>query len=214
MTRHALARRWPGATMACLATGPSLTAEDCAMVRGKARVIAINDAYRLAPWADILFSADRRWWPHHQGVPSFHGMKVGIGSAPGLANPFPQYPEITVLANVGYAGLSDDPGGVTNGSNSGFSALGLAVLLGASRILLLGYDMSYDQGRAHFFGDHPSGLRQTESLYPSFRRAFESLVDPLKARGVEVLNCTRRTALTAFPRMALEEALEAVEVPA
>src|SRR5690349_14752114 len=33
--------RWAGETVVCLATGPSLTAEDVASCRGKARVIAI-----------------------------------------------------------------------------------------------------------------------------------------------------------------------------
>ena len=42
-------------------------------VQGKARVIAVNDAWRLAPWADILYACDGRWWRHHKGVPEFTG---------------------------------------------------------------------------------------------------------------------------------------------
>jgi hypothetical protein len=32
-------------------------------------------------------------------------------------------------------------------------------------------------------------------------------VDPLKAEGIEVINCSRRTALTCFPRKSLQDAL-------
>jgi len=32
-------------------------------------VLAINDAYRLAPWADWLYACDDRWWRfHHEAV--------------------------------------------------------------------------------------------------------------------------------------------------
>src|SRR5690349_3855481 len=50
-----------------MATGPSLTRDvvtrvAAAKVFGGARVIAINDAYLMAPWADVLYFADPRWW--------------------------------------------------------------------------------------------------------------------------------------------------------
>lgn len=203
-------RLWPDSTIACVATGPSLTEEDCKYLRGKVPVIAINDAHLLAPWADILYSSDRSWWPHYKAVPSFQGMKYGIGSAPGKANPFFHYPEITVLRNAGYHGLELDPSGLRNGKNSGFAALNLAVHFGAKRILLLGYNMSHLHGRQHFFGSHPPNLQQTSALYPNFRRAFDTLVEPLKSAGVKVINCTKHTSLTAFPLGDLREVLEAV----
>jgi hypothetical protein len=38
------------------------------------------------------------------------------------------------------------------------------------------------------------------------------MAGPLKVAGVDVINCSRQTALTAFPRIALEDAL--AQVPA
>lgn len=196
--------------MAILATGPSLTQADVDLCRGQVRVMAINDAHRLAPWADVLYSSDRQWWPHYKGVPTFAGRKFGIGSAVGKANPFAHYPDIAVLKNTGYTGLELEPTGLRNGQNSGYAAVNLAVHFGVSRILLLGYNMSYPGGKAHFFGNHPPGLTQHEGLYVSFRRAFESLVEPLRTLGVEVVNCTPNTSLSAFPCMAIHDALQAV----
>lgn len=219
--RHRIERLWPGATIACLATGPSLTQEDCDYVRGKSRVIAINDAHRLAPWADVLFSADRQWWRYYDGVPTFAGMKIGIGSAPGKDNPFgptrqhpngpihPGYPDIVVLKNTGYNGLETESNGLRHASNSGYAAINLAMHFGAARILLLGYNMGFLKGRAHFFGNHPQGLNQNEALYSGFRSSFDDLVEPLKALGIEVINCTPETSLIAFPVRDLREVLTA-----
>jgi hypothetical protein len=64
---------WVGETAAILASGPSLTREQCEAVRGKAKVIAVNnqaidtdcDGVRvpaMAPWADVLYAADAKWW--------------------------------------------------------------------------------------------------------------------------------------------------------
>lgn len=207
-------RLWPGQTVAVLATGPCLTQEDCDFLRGKVPVIAINDAHRLAPWADVLYSSDRRWWPHYKGVPSFTGLKFGVGSGTGInpkANAFHGLPEIQVLRNTGFLGIETDPTGLRTGNNSGYAAINLAVHFGASRILLLGYTMSHAHG-AHFFGNHPAGLAQNASLYPGFRQRFESMVEPLKALGVEVINCSPKTSLTVFPVRQVRDVLAAVEV--
>jgi hypothetical protein len=191
----------------CMATGPSLTAADVDYVQHKAPVIAINDAHRLAPWADVLYSSDRTWWPHHKGVPAYAGPKFGVGSAPGKANPFHILPEITVLRNTGHLGLELDPTGLRTGSNSGYAAINLAVHFGAARIVLMGYNLGYAAGKAHFFGDHPPNLTQRESLYVGFRQSFEHLVAPLAALGVEVINCTPETGLATFPVRPLRDVL-------
>src|SRR5690606_31872717 len=67
----------------CIASGPSLTADDCDLVRrwrsageaaGEAQageaaqeraVVVVNTTFRLAPWADALFAMDENWWKHH-----------------------------------------------------------------------------------------------------------------------------------------------------
>jgi hypothetical protein len=207
-------RLWPDSTVAILATGPSLTQEDCDWIRGKCRVVAINDAHRLAPWADVLYSSDRRWWSYYKGVPEFQGLKFGIGSGVGKSNPFMKLAGVTVLRNSGYHGLQTKPDGLMNGRNSGYAAINLAVHFGAKRIILLGYNMSYRGGKAHFFGDHPAPLPQSAGLYPGFRRNFETLVEPLKKRGISVINCTEQTSLMAFPLGKLRDVLTETAVAA
>jgi len=67
-------RLWPGATVACLASGPSLTRADVALVRAQGLpTIVVNTTYQMAPWADVLYACDAKWWAWQQGAPGFRG---------------------------------------------------------------------------------------------------------------------------------------------
>lgn len=200
-------RLWPNATIVCLASGPSLTQDDCDYVRGKARVIAINDAVRLAPWADVLYSSDARWWAEYRGT--FGGLKYGIEQGRGFGRPASvRHPDLKVLRLGGHSGLELAPDGLRSGKNSGAAAINLAMHLGASRIILLGYAMSLVNGRRHFFDESSAPPRQ-HSSYSMFCQMFERMVTPLESAGVEVINCTEPTALTCFRRAALRDVLPA-----
>lgn len=194
-------RAWVGETVVCLASGPSLTQADVDACHGL-KVIAIKDCIRLAPRAAALYACDAKWWRAHPETASYAGPKYALEHEPSR-------PDVTLLRNTGMVGL-ETAGGLRTGQNSGYQAINLAVLYGAARILLLGYDMQPDGGRHHWFGAHPYAA--SAPPYDYFLRFFDTIVEPLKAAGVEVLNCTRRTALTVFPQVALEHALE--QVPA
>jgi len=185
---------WPGEPIVCLGTGPSLTAEDVAYVRGKARVIAVNDAYKLAPWADVLYAADAKWWGWHKGVPGFTGLKYT--AQPGAV----RWPGVQLMHRSGLDGLDLNPRNVRTGFNSGYQAINMAVHFGAGRSVLLGYDMRGD----HFFGKHPD---RTVPPFVLCLAKFATLVPPLAALKIPIVNATRQTALTCFPRVPLEEAL-------
>jgi hypothetical protein len=192
-------RLWPGETVVILASGPSLTRTDVDYVRGKAKVIAINTTYQLASWADVLYACDARWWGWHRGAREFMGLKFAMTKAAA------QWPGVIVLKNTGTNGLEHSSQGLRNGRNSGYQAINLAVHLGAQRIVLLGYDMQKGpKGEQHWHADHPNKLGPD---YRKWRDMFLSLLDPLTKAGVEVINCTRATALDVFPCRPLESVL-------
>lgn len=199
----AVQRLWPGETVVCIASGPSLTKEDVEHVKGKARVIVVNDNHRLAPWADVLYSSDQHWYRHYKGVPEFKQCKFGI-------QPLRPKPEwgISVLRNTGDRGIELSPSGLKTGRNSGAAAVNLAVHFGAARIVLLGYDMGRcgKQLGRHWFGEHPRAIRQG-APYHTFIGMFATMVEPLKKLGVDVINCSRETNLQCFPRRPLREVL-------
>ena len=197
-------RLWPGETAACIASGPSLTREDVELLRGRVRTIAINTSYRMAPWADVLYAADHQWWDWHKGAPDFPGMKFST------SRPVFKKWGVKVLRRgddqwSGRDGLSLDPSTLALGKDSGYQAINLAVLFGATRILLLGYDMSRaPDGRRHWHPDHPT---PTPNLYREFMVFYPGLAARLEEAGIEVINCTRWTALDVFPKAQLAEAL-------
>ena len=192
---------WPGGTVVCMASGPSLTKEDADYCRGKADgVIVVNTTYQMAPWADALIASDVRWWQWHKGAKDFHGLKYATSKAV-------KWSGVQLLKNTGRDGLETNPSGLKHGMNSGYRAVNLAVHFGAARILLLGYDMQRGAGKdrlEHWHGDHPIASR---SAYPVFRKHFETLVEPLKALGIDVLNCTPGSALECFPKAPLRDVL-------
>ena len=198
-------RSWDGRTAVILATGPSLTVDDVEYVKGKAQVIAVNDAYRLCPWADVLYASDVPWWAtHHEAVRSFQGMKFTVAQNR-TPKPIKGLPDVQVLSNTGSVGLELDPSGVRTGLNSGYAAINLAVHFGVSMILLLGYNMAPVHKRRHFFGNH-KGLPNS-SDYTRFVAKYRTLVEPLRARGVDVINCTSPTRLDCWPCRPLREVL-------
>jgi hypothetical protein len=203
-------RLWPESTIVCLASGPSLTVEDVAIVEqahaaGQVRVIAVNTTYRRALWADVLYACDAAWWRWWRGAPDFAGLKFALQSE------CAKWPGVVVLNNTGAIGLERNPCGLRNGRNSGYQAINLAVHLGARRIILVGYDMQDAEGGVqHWHEPHPN---RSAPPYAKCLQFFGTLVEPLEALGVEVVNATRETALVIFPQERLTDAL-AVEAAA
>lgn len=181
----------PCITFVCIASGPSLTADDCEKVRkwrqaGTAKdvrkVVVTNNTYQLCPWADYLYAMDRKWWEVMK--PDFSGEKISIIS-----------------------GLN----GVTKtrakaGGNSGAGAILFAKHHGARKIILLGYDLKPNSdGLRHWHGAHVGILGNAQSL-PKFAGQFHKILPDLS--GSDVINCTRDTALNLFERKSLESVLD------
>ena len=61
-------------------------------------------------------------------------------------------------------------------------------------------------GERHWFGMHPGALEKG-SPYERFIRSYETTISDLKRNGITVINCSRETALTCYPRMDLQQAL-------
>jgi hypothetical protein len=214
MTPDPIAPRWSG-TVIVAATGPSLThlvAEDC----WGWPTIAINDAWRLMPWADICYGADYQWWHCHKGLPDFAGEKW-IVRTDQQSNTrqwvIDQYKLRVVLGRSGDT-FSVDPAfirlGILNvGANSGFQAINLAILLGATEIVLVGFDMRKVDNKAHFFGDHPKKLNKKQN----FRNWIANIATAAASvpPGVRIVNCTPDSALRCFAMRELREVLHGAE---
>jgi hypothetical protein len=153
--------------------------------------IAVNSSFQLAPWADMLYGADAGWWRHHsQTALKLAGIKV-------TAQDSCEFRAVHLLKNTGSAGFDPNPANIRTGGNSGYQAIHVAIHAGASRILLLGFDMR----GGHWHGDHPEPL--TNPGPAEFARWIDRF-DALNGRGPEIINCTPGSALRCFPFAPLE----------
>ena len=196
---------------------PSLTPEVVQKARmtrwlERWRVIAINDAYKVMPWADALYAVDNHWWEKHEGCAGFAGEKwsthdVESNDKRVLAKRY----GLSVVAGRSGDEFSFDPSLIRYGSNSGFQAINLALLFGCRQIVLIGFDMRYVEGKSHFFGDHQGLPQIKDESYRGFVRHFER-AKRLLPRDVSIINATPGSALTCFPMMSFDEACR-TEVP-
>lgn len=168
---------------ALLAPGPSATAEDAERVRDAGIPLGVvSSAYPLAPWADFIAATDGAWWRRYPDAKQLPGAKY-------------------TMHNVRHVERVKVPGYVA--VNSGVLALECAKRAGATRILLVGFDMH----GSHFFGEYRNGLSNTSET--KRRMHLSQYAKWAKAnRGIEILNCTEGSALKCFPMARLDEYLQ------
>lgn len=154
-------------------------------------MIVANTTFRIAPWADMLFAMDQQWWDLHRAevAETFRGDRIS-------SNQVPKKYMVTRLM----------PSELKSYGNSGAACISLAVLSGATRVILLGYDCQKTGGKAHWHGDHPPGLGNAGGV-DKWPAKFKELARDINGRAT-VINASRATALDMFPRQELEQALE------
>lgn len=181
--------QWPGATVALLGGGPSLTPQQIALARGTCRTIAINRAYRLVPEADWLHAADKWWWDQHSDALAFKGIKTTCQAGD---------PRVIFIQPSGIWGFEEDPSRVKTGLCSGYQAVQFAVRSGAKRVLLLGYD-------GHGGNWHQGYGRPSVDYARQCVTEYRKLAPGLAERGVEVINCSAGSIYDAFPIMGIAD---------
>ena len=211
---------WPdGPTAVILAGGPSLSLAQVryvarARLENRCKALAVNDAVYLAWWADWLHGCDGKWWTWHKDTAAkFKGVKTTCTeTAAESAARFVRVrdpataPQELHDKGLKRGGFADAPDEVAGGGNGAYQAIQMLAKAGAKKILLLGVDMKPGpENEAHWFGEHPDSIRSDwrSSMLPF----FPTLVEPLKERGVEVINCSPDSAIECFPKARLEDVL-------
>ena len=191
-------------TAIIVASGPSLTQEDCDKLKDTGwKIIAVNNSWERVPFADVLFACDVSWWNVHKDKVKAE-FKGECWSTSRRAKE---------IHNTNYVIGEDNPGlnttgRVNLGGNSGYQAINLAYMFGAKTILMLGLDCKpAEDGKAHWFGQHGVGLSQKQN-YGRWKEAFPRLARDLKRYNIQAYNLSRETALSCFDRMTLEEAID------
>lgn len=153
----------------------------------------------------MLYACDDSWWLNYfsEVATTFKGSEMW--TIAGRSRD--QFRLSWIYGVSGEAGLSTNKTQINAGLNSGHQAVALAHFFGAARILLLGYDMQRSGGKVHWHGDHPRGKMGNGGRFHEWAKQMCQLGKDLKTQGVEVINCSRKTALTCYPRANIQEAL-------
>ena len=169
------------------------------------RIVAVNDAYRLLPVADILYACDAKWWKHHDGAKSIEAERWSSHNPePGANDNKTEVAEkygINLVRGVHNRGFSVDPAVIHYGSNSGFQAINLPILKGATAIALVGFDMRRIEGRAHFFAEHPDGLVKCTD----YERFVSNFTQAAKTAPLPIINWTVGSAIGCFEFASLDD---------
>lgn len=185
-----------GKTAIIIASGPSAIHAPIHLARGYP-CIAVNNSWRLAPWANALYGADGAWW-RSANTDGFAGLKITADrhAARDLG-----------LMHVEVDASSNDltfDGPIGGGGMSGFQALTLAARWQAKRIVLVGFDLL----GAHWHGDHAPPLRNPSvTVMARCLKALTNAAPVLAAHGIEVINASDQSALRCWPVMSLADAL-------
>ncbi|MCJ9729551.1 hypothetical protein [Bradyrhizobium sp. PRIMUS42] len=82
-----------------------------------------------------------------------------------------------------------------------------AVVLGAARVVLLGYDMRFVGGREHCHDEYKGTARDGDIYQREFLPGFAGWDEAARAVGVDVVNATEGSALKEFQFAKLDEVL-------
>lgn len=199
MTQNAkvLSEDWGGFTAVVMASGASLTKADIERVRkwresdSNRRVVVVNATFTGALWADALVALDKDFWEVYK--PEFDGLKItGLSETAEKFNGYSLFGENHSLRRSG---------------NSGYAAIDFAVKMGASKVVMLGFDAQFSvKGKAHWHADHPKPLSNAAAV-ATWAEQAEQLAAEIPD-NIQVLNASRKTAITCFDKVKLEEALK------
>jgi hypothetical protein len=178
--------------IACVASGPSLTSDDCRRINDAGiPLIAVNNSWRAAPFCAVVYAADCCWWEEY-------GSDINIPAARWCGDAF----------TARRFGINHLKTVIPGSFNSGQRAIELAAHLGASTVLLVGYDCSI-RGGVHWHGRHAVLDNPDVFSVSRWHDEFDRLRSYLP--GVDIINCSHRTRLEAFRRLPLEDALNYVK---
>jgi hypothetical protein len=193
---------WPGATVFIVGGGPSLCNVDLSILKNQ-RVIAINSSYQAVPFADFLLFSDFNWWDHHQTrVNSFHGRLV-------CASRSPSDPRLLMVRRKVPPGLDQPNDCLPIQFTTATGAMGLAIKLGARKLILLGIDGKPDvNGKMYHHKPHPWAI--PPQWQERHRADLQKMVRPLEERGIGVALATPSAYEDLWPLVELKAILNEI----
>ena len=195
MPRWVPEKIWNDQDCIILGGGNSLRTFDWSLLKSE-NTIGCNTAFVHGPdVCKICIFGDLRWWKEYQFELSKYSDKGGVVFTNCVQLFASRLPWLWTLTREN-RGLHTNALG-WNG-NTGASAINLAILLGAKRVYLLGFDMQHVDGRSNWHNKilDPNAVRPF--VYPQFCTQFKWVVKDWKEKfsNVEIYNVTESSGLS------------------
>lgn len=195
---------WKGKDAFVIGGGPSLRDFNWDLLR-PVLTVGCNDAYLLGPSiCTVCVFGDLKWYrTHMRALEKFEN--TVFTNQPSLHEGSPQW-----LMTLPRHRLGLHRSALSWGGNTGCSAINLALILGASRVFLLGFDLRVKESKTNWHDQNISKPNATS--YVRFREGFKAIADDLPKvyPGRQVINLTPDSALEVFPKGNIEDYLEGV----
>ena len=193
--------QWKGTDVFIIGGGPSLAGFDWKRLHA-VHTIGCNSAFLLgAAVCNLCFFSDAQWfYAMERKLESFAGRVVTHS-----ADIPRDHPWVSVVGKRD-DGLHRDALGY--GGNSGCSAINLALLLGAKRVFLLGFDLKL--GNAAQMNWHQHRVEPANAdVFPKFLEGFQAIARDLPRvfPGCSIINLSSATALSVFPTQPVDSIL-------
>jgi len=179
------------------ATDPILTNNAYMMAKRPRLVVAFDARYYKWHGRAIIAAGHRAFCALRDNQPSpMEGRILKFRRETRINTPREQAPE---------AGIISTRPDTLPGRNSGHGAINLAILMGAPRVYLAGFDMTFRDKRTHWHEGHriPANLNNYERR---FRPELENLVNLARHRGVII--CAMTPTAADIPRVPYDEAMK------
>ena len=191
---------WRGEDVYIIGGGTSLERFDMSLLKHR-HTIGCNVAFLEGQEiCDICFFGDIKWWELFKPqLIRFEGMVVT--NAPALYSCDVSW--LMTMKRVS-KGLALDALGWN--CNSGAAAINLALILGAKRVFLLGFDMKLgEDGRPNYHNHRVE--KETPEVYQKFLVGFKDVARDLliKFPDREIINVNDDSELKLFPMVSVEE---------
>lgn len=200
MPRWIPERVWDNQDVFIIGGGESLKRFDWNLLKDK-NTIGCNDAFKHgAEICKICIFGDTKWFKISEQELAYYTGTV-FTSAPKLYKTRLDW--LWVLPRLPFGIYKDALGW---NFNTGASAVNLALLLGAKRVYLLGFDMHLSRDGQNNW--HQNRLdKPNKEIFPKFLEGFKRLKVDLKVKfpGVEIINITDNSSLDLFPKVGVVE---------
>lgn len=174
------------------------------------KLFGVNRIFQDVPDLELLFGTNHQFWDYY--------LQLGLKDHPcekwTNSEEAAQRHGLSYIPGVDKSGVSLNPDRIHHGHSSGFCLLNLAILMGARKIVLLGFDLrfapDYD-GRQqlvgssprHYFSEYPPELQHWPKVSVQQGKHLELLKQyqsVARQNVAEIINCTGpNSILDCFP---------------